>query len=455
MKKDKEVSFFNQFIYRGDKRLFLSTLALVLGIVTLAAGAIQGQESLKVGGIYMILGALAYRSAKKVKLEIIKPSTTRFVFELVEMAIIAVLIWFTEKDLAVNDPVPYLVIPIWAIIAYVVIRFRNRNLSKNAVVLLLLFLPFIVSASFESNLYYGLQNNNSVKEMQEFLTDQGVYSGPVTGNFYSLTLKAVKDFQKKEKISPTSGFFGPLTRQRANEILSVNIEPSNQQSIKETGSTPPPVEPAKTTNDIVKSLQDQIALLMQQIQAMQAQQTSVQQLQQTVQQQAQTINQIQQNTQQIAQNTTSVCTPSWSCETWNSCSNSQKSRICTDSNNCSTNSNKPDETQSCTMPYIELFDIYQGSGMNKTHKVSPIYPEMQNESNYVQIAAVVFDENGNDLRDKAMTITATDLENPITRNGTGSVSKIYKNGGEKSVYNYQLYYEFKTSGQNTITFSFP
>lgn len=304
--ENKKVSFFNKYIYRGDKRFFLSTLALVLGIVMFAGGATQGQEGMKIGGIYMILGALAYKSAKKVRIGIVKHSTNRFVLELVAMAVIALFIWFTEKDLAVNDPFPYLVIPTWAIIAYIIVRFKSKDVAKTTAVIMLLLAPYVSNAAFDSNLYYGLQNNNSVKEMQDFLTEQKVYDGPITGNFYSLTLKAVKDFQKKENISPVSGFFGPLTRTKANEILSANVEPSNQQAIQETGSTPPPAEPAKTTNDVVKSLQDQIALLLQQVQAMQTQQTSVQQLQQTVQQQAETINQIQQNTQQTAQNTQQI-----------------------------------------------------------------------------------------------------------------------------------------------------
>jgi peptidoglycan hydrolase-like protein with peptidoglycan-binding domain len=110
-----------------------------------------------------------------------------------------------------------------------------------------------------------LQNNSSVTELQEFLTNQGVYSGPITGNFYSLTLVGVKAFQERENISPVAGYFGPLTRTRANELLSVDVSASNQQAIQETGNTPPTPEPEKTTNDIIKSLQDQIALLLQQV----------------------------------------------------------------------------------------------------------------------------------------------------------------------------------------------
>ncbi len=42
------------------------------------------------------------------------------------------------------------------------------------------------------------------------------------------------------------------------------------------------------------------------------------------------------------------CTPNWQCTTWSSCSGSQQTRICTDSNNCNTTANKPNTTQSCS-----------------------------------------------------------------------------------------------------------
>ncbi len=165
------------------------------------------------------------------------------------------------------------------------------------------FFPLISLASFDKNLYYGLQSDQQVKELQEFLTDQGVYSGPITGNFFSLTLAAVKKYQSQNGIIPAAGFFGPLTRIKANEILSANIESSNQQAVSETGSTTPPAEPAKTTNDVVKTLQDQINALLAQLQQINAQV----QTQTTLQQQTQsTLQQTQQSVQQIQQNTAPV-----------------------------------------------------------------------------------------------------------------------------------------------------
>src|SRR5580698_4058208 len=72
---------------------------------------------------------------------------------------------------------------------------------------------------FSQNLSYGMHGLN-VTALQNFLTSEGVYTGPITGNFYSLTLKGVKAFQTKESITPVSGFFGPLSRASANALLS-------------------------------------------------------------------------------------------------------------------------------------------------------------------------------------------------------------------------------------------
>ncbi len=169
--------------------------------------------------------------------------------------------------------------------------------------LCLLLAPAFTFASIDNNLYYGLQKNSDVKQLQEFLIDKSFLTGSSTGNFFSLTLKAVKAYQASEGINST-GYVGTLTRTAINNDLATQLSASNAEATTETGTTPPTPTPPATTNDVIATLQSQIALLTQQLQAILAQQTTTQQLQQTVQQQAQTIQQIQQNTQQIAQNTT-------------------------------------------------------------------------------------------------------------------------------------------------------
>jgi len=60
----------------------------------------------------------------------------------------------------------------------------------------LILIPSLTFASISENLYYGLQGNSEVTELQEFLADQGYLAHEPTGNFFSLTLSAVKKFQK-------------------------------------------------------------------------------------------------------------------------------------------------------------------------------------------------------------------------------------------------------------------
>jgi len=70
--------------------------------------------------------------------------------------------------------------------------------------------------SFSKNLYYGLENDQDVTALQELLTKLDFYSGPITGNFYSLTRNAVIKFQKAHDIVPAVGYAGALTREVLN-----------------------------------------------------------------------------------------------------------------------------------------------------------------------------------------------------------------------------------------------
>lgn len=65
--------------------------------------------------------------------------------------------------------------------------------------------------NLSANLFSGSRGQN-VSKLQNFLKDQGVYSGPVTGYFGPLTKRAVIVFQKQNGIAPAAGFVGPVTR---------------------------------------------------------------------------------------------------------------------------------------------------------------------------------------------------------------------------------------------------
>jgi len=84
---------------------------------------------------------------------------------------------------------------------------------------------------FENDLYYGLMNDQRVYCLQEFLKSQGedVYpEGLITGNFLSLTRKAVIKFQEKyssDILAPLdlkegTGYFGPKTREFINNLIN-------------------------------------------------------------------------------------------------------------------------------------------------------------------------------------------------------------------------------------------
>ncbi len=170
---------------------------------------------------------------------------------------------------------------------------------------------YAAGPSFTKDLYFGIQGDAEVSQLQEFLTAQGLYSGPITGNFFSLTLNGVKVLQAREGISPAAGYFGPITRAKANDLLAVDINASDAQAVAETGSTPVPQKSAMQIQ--LDALLQQIALLQSQLSAQKetaqivsALNTQVSQQTQAIQTQTQTIQQQQQTTEQIQQNTTPV-----------------------------------------------------------------------------------------------------------------------------------------------------
>jgi peptidoglycan hydrolase-like protein with peptidoglycan-binding domain len=75
---------------------------------------------------------------------------------------------------------------------------------------------------FERDLYFGLINDSEVQRLQEFLINRGYLNiTQATGNYYTLTLAAVKAFQRAKGITPVSGYFGPKTRQAVNLELGL------------------------------------------------------------------------------------------------------------------------------------------------------------------------------------------------------------------------------------------
>ena len=98
-------------------------------------------------------------------------------------------------------------------------------MKKLAILISLGFLlPTIAfGAVFNHNLSYGTTATD-VSSLQRFLADEGLYSGPITATFGSLTMNGLVAFQSKEGITPASGYFGSITRADANAILAAHPE---------------------------------------------------------------------------------------------------------------------------------------------------------------------------------------------------------------------------------------
>jgi len=79
--------------------------------------------------------------------------------------------------------------------------------------------------NFTSSLSVG-SSGADVSALQQFLTSEGFYTGPITGYFGPLTEAAVKAFQSKNNIDPT-GNVGPLTIAVLNQgVISTTPETS-------------------------------------------------------------------------------------------------------------------------------------------------------------------------------------------------------------------------------------
>ncbi len=124
---------------------------------------------------------------------------------------------------------------------------------------LLLAIP-VSAAEFNKNLRFGMTKNTDVSKLQEYLTSENLYAGPITGNFFSLTLKAVKVFQKRELL-PATGFIGSMTRIRLNQIFEQQLAGQNQESDYSWA----PESVSTNTSDVVEKLDQQSNAVQQPI----------------------------------------------------------------------------------------------------------------------------------------------------------------------------------------------
>jgi len=113
------------------------------------------------------------------------------------------------------------------------IEFLKKEIAKlqAQIEVILGIKPQLSCQGFKDNLYYGLLNDDKVRCLQQFLKSQGpeIYpEGTISGNFLSLTQKALIRFQEKYKaeiltplgLEKGTGFLGEMTRLKVNQLLS-------------------------------------------------------------------------------------------------------------------------------------------------------------------------------------------------------------------------------------------
>ena len=120
----------------NKQRMIGSLIAVILGVLTFVGGlgrlgsaandapatGMEGEDAFGpiLAGLVMILGAVAYRSRKR-RLFGLRPDTRgRLLLEITALAVLTAA-WLTLRDLAFyigEDPVSYLLIPVWALAAY-------------------------------------------------------------------------------------------------------------------------------------------------------------------------------------------------------------------------------------------------------------------------------------------------------------------------------------------------
>ena len=92
------------------------------------------------------------------------------------------------------------------------------------------------------------------------------------------------------------------------------------------------------------------------------------------------------------------------------------------------------------------------NGANMPDNERPAGFVFADESNYIELGAVLYNDDGGFNQTARMTITATDGEQNQISVGTGNVQWYYVDGQKRQRHYYPYHYEFKTAGKHTITF---
>jgi|GEM_PF-3076436 len=172
-----------------DKRFIGSNIAIAAGVIAIIAG-LASPSSVLFSGIVILLGALAYQSAKRRKLGI-KGSFGK-VAEYVILGLM-LLILILQKDYwnqAYTDPIPYLIAPLLALIAYLIAVGSEKSR----------FVPYVV---FAATILVG------------FLTNTAIYN---SGNNYPASYQPVSPTESATQPQPTQQQASAPTQSNSNAV---------------------------------------------------------------------------------------------------------------------------------------------------------------------------------------------------------------------------------------------
>ncbi len=186
-------------------KIFNSKSALLLGVLITLAGV--QNPSLFAAGISVIIGTVAYKSAKNRKLGLTQPSKAKQILEIVALILIVLVVaWQNDlKRILVEDPFPNIFIPAWLITAYLTVVLGNyfsfngdKKKRIGAIIgafIAVFFILFFVLYSIPIKEYFlsgGASISNTQTQWQDFSSTIGQF----TVQFPSYPTYEPKDYQK-------------------------------------------------------------------------------------------------------------------------------------------------------------------------------------------------------------------------------------------------------------------
>ena len=105
----------------------------MLGVLFLISGLSRPDFNSMLAGRSIILCSLAYRSAKRRKYDVVSATRIRIAVELVAVMIAIALNLLRNdlKDAIAEDPVPSFIVPMWCLVAYVLVNAKKVRRQNN------------------------------------------------------------------------------------------------------------------------------------------------------------------------------------------------------------------------------------------------------------------------------------------------------------------------------------